>query len=253
MNNTIFSPDAYVQEAHYRGASPGNHNNQVRKMQEWLNFLGYYTAVDGIWGPATTRTLERFCGANGFEYSNELTVDIWRSLISPMTSAMSQKSDLSGQPFGDAVYLTALQYLEARELGGNNKGPWVRLFMKGLEGSQWPWCAGFVSHLIAQASYYTGIPKPIKYTFSSSKIIQYGRETGRFTLRRNLKSDQTYIFCIKGGGTGYSHTGFAFDIDLDGEVFMTIEGNTNLGGSSEGDSVKIRTRNIHTADFVSLN
>lgn len=253
MINENYTTEASTEEIHYRQAVVGNNNNQVKRMQEWLCFAGFVTAIDGIWGPATTRTLNNYCRSKNLPYEGILTTDIWRSLVYPLVWSLGNQTDNQVNSLGKAVLDTAQAYINARELGGNNRGPWVRLFMQKLEGSQWPWCAGFVSHVIAQASFHTEIPKPFKYTYSSSKIIQYARETGRLVLKRNLEKDRTYVFCLKGGSTGYFHTGFAYDIDLEEEVFTTIEGNTNVGGSAEGDSVHVRTRNIHTADFVSLD
>ena len=37
-----------------------------------------------------------------------------------------------------------------REVGGDNRGPWVRAYMGGQDGKWARWCAGFVSTLLAQ-------------------------------------------------------------------------------------------------------
>ena len=41
--------------------------------------------------------------------------------------------------------------INPREIGGQNMGPWVRLYMDGREGAEFPWCAGFVCFVLAQA------------------------------------------------------------------------------------------------------
>ena len=29
-----------------------------------------------------------------------------------------------------------------------NQGPWVRLYMNGRDGQEWPWCADFASYVL---------------------------------------------------------------------------------------------------------
>lgn len=55
-------------------------------------------------------------------------------------------------------------------VGGQNRGPWVRLYMKGHEGPDLPWCAGFVSFVTSQAAQAFDTRLEIPYTVSCDVI-----------------------------------------------------------------------------------
>jgi hypothetical protein len=80
------------------------------------------------------------------------------------------------------VVAHAEQHLEQhpREVGGQNKGPWVRLYMQGNEGSDWPWYAGFVSIILKQASKSLNVAIPIQTSFSCDPLTFRAKERGFF-------------------------------------------------------------------------
>ena len=138
---------------------------------------------------------------------------------------------------GNMVVAYALQHLQSspREIGGQNKGPWVRLYMNGNEGQQWPWCAGFVSFILRQACKTMGESLPIQTSFSCDSLAHSAKSRGRFLPGRGL--DRSLIkpgmlFLNRRTATDWVHTGIV--VKAEAEVFMTIEGNTNDEGSREG-------------------
>lgn len=67
-----------------------------------------------------------------------------------------------------------------REIGGQDKGPWVRLYMDGNEGHAWPWCAGFASFILKQASTSLNVPAPVRTSFSCDILAAGAQEKGKF-------------------------------------------------------------------------
>jgi len=55
------------------------------------------------------------------------------------------------------------------EVGGDNRGPWVRAYMSGNDGSDWLWCAGFVTAIVAQAASLLGTATPTPGTALTSR------------------------------------------------------------------------------------
>lgn len=107
-----------------------------------------------------------------------------------------------------------------------------------------PWCAIFVCAMLKRACDALGVPVPIHLT------------AGVFTLEERappyMRSSQPAagaIFILN----GHKHTGLVV-ADWTGASIETIEGNTDPGGSAEGDGVYRRTRRrSELLCFVDLN
>ena len=134
------------------------------------------------------------------------------------------------------------------EIGGQNRGPWVRLYMDGHEGRQWRWCAGFVSYIIRQACQITGETLPILSSFSCNEIAENADMHGLLTpdLGRTQPGD---LFLLK-REKGYSHIGIIEYLDYATRIFHTIEGNVIVGGKREG--VTTKCRDVYGKDFILL-
>lgn len=252
MNDKRFLTKQIKKELAYKAVSLGDKNFQVRRIQEWLNHFGLYIVIDNDWGPATNRALANFCKANNLDFTDYLTAPIWSALTEPLSKAINYTAPRFNN-FSEWVRVATELWSEARELGGNNKGPWVRIFMKGNEGRDWPWCAGFVGTVLEQATQFSGIESPITPSPSSSAMAREAKREGILWAPDVIpnKQDAAYIFVLKGGRTGYKHTGIAFD--LMGETFSTVEGNTNIGGSADGDRILHRIRASAKSDLIVLH
>lgn len=155
---------------------------------------------------------------------------------------------------------TALGELAAGavETGGNNRGPWVRKYMgTGMEGQ--PWCVGFASWCYRQTCARLGLRPAIAERYSSSRLV---REAESLGLLRDPTADPARcardvrpgcFFIVRGGPTGYRHTGIVRSVDLleagseDGgqsviRRIRTVEGNTHLPGQGGPDKVLSRYR-----------
>ena len=161
----------------------GNKGANVKLVQEWLNLHGFGLAIDGDFGPATEH------GVMLFQNHNILIVDgivgdkTFEKLIEPMEKATRRRLFAENETLCERVVEYAKQHLrqEPKEVGGQNMGPWVRLYMDGYEGNNWPWCAGFVCYVMQQA--YNDDPimlMPFIKSFSVDAIVRSAIERKTF-------------------------------------------------------------------------
>lgn len=152
------------------------------------------------------------------------------------------------------------QYLQFHpvEIGGVNAGPWVRLYMGGAQGNDYPWCAGFVTYVVRQAAGVHNADTPISRTFSCDVIgMEAKGKPGKFVTRISPTQARVGSVFLVPHGTNKNdlvHTGIIVDPDAPGPgaVFCTIEGNTNDEGSREGFEVCERLRACSAVDVVLL-
>ncbi len=91
------------------------------------------------------------------------------------------------------------------EVGGNNKGMYVRKYLNGQEGL--PWCAGFVSWCVREAGY------DIPYLLRAKSYLKYGE------VVNDPQPGDIVVFSRKGGG----HVGIIERVTKD--KIISIEGN----------------------------
>jgi hypothetical protein len=231
---------------------------KIRRVQEWLCLSGFSIVIDGIFGPATKQALINFQKVQHLPSTGELTDDTLACLVSPMKSAM-QILPADTSSLGKMMVEYAKLHLSCRprEVGGQNMGPWVRMYMGGKEGVDWPWCAGFVSFLLKQACESLGRPIPFQTSPSCYLMAQsamkkpgmyiYGKGKATGDLGDKLNGA---IFFVRSPGK-WSHTGIV--LQALSESFYTIEGNTNDEGSAEGHEVCQRIRGYENKDFILLS
>jgi hypothetical protein len=135
---------------------------------------------------------------------------------------------------------------------GSNRGPRVDEYLRaaGLDPADgsFPWCAAFVFWCAAQATRTPGLgSNPVVRT---AGVLTHWRLAGQAGIRRIVSADATadparlhpgMIFIMDFGG-GAGHTGLVEAVD--GGRIVTIEGNTNDGGSRDGIGVFRRARKI---------
>lgn len=231
----------------------GSSGPKVKLIQEWLCLRGHNVLIDGDFGPATERAVRRFQQANGLTVDGVVGPQTFGVLVKPMTDALNPIPP-GNRTLGQMVVAYAEQHLaqHPREVGGENRGPWVRLYMKGSEGKGAPWCAGFACFMLESACKSLSVPQPIPSSVSSSQLAAEAKQRGIFRKGSTL-TDKSAItpgsfFLVTGGPTGWKHTGIVHEAES--EVLNTIEGNTNDEGSSEGYEVCRRTRGYPGIDFI---
>lgn len=233
----------------------GDHGPRVKLIQELLCLNDVKTAIDSVFGPATEQAVREYQNRHGLLVDGVVGEDTFRCLTHQIMSALKPLKP-NGRLLHEMVIAYARQHLlcHPREVGGQNRGPWVRLYMNGLEGSDWPWCAGFVSFVLKQACDSLTRAMPIDPTFSCYIMATEAIDRKIFLPEAKVKSIDHKrlngcIFLVKKGGS-WSHTGIV--IEADDEVFSTIEGNSNDEGSYEGYEVCRRIHSYENKDFILL-
>jgi uncharacterized protein (TIGR02594 family) len=132
----------------------------------------------------------------------------------------------------------AKKYEGVHEVGGNNMGPDVQKFQKAVDGvaEGEAWCMAFVQYCIKQVEAAQGIKSAI---FRSEHCLTTWQKSP--ISMRLAKPEAGCVVIWQHGTTSNGHTGFVMGTDASGNL-LTIEGNTNLAGSSEGDGVYAKTR-----------
>jgi hypothetical protein len=225
----------------------------VRLLQEWLCLNRVYLKIDCVFGPVTESAVQRFQTARGLPSTGIVDAETFEQLVRPMRRAL-EPLEPDGRSLGELVVAYARRHLaqEPREVGGPNRGPWVRLYMNGNEGDAWAWCAGFACFCLRQASSTLEVALPVPISFSCDLLAASAQRAERF-LGQPLPADRGRIsagslFLIRRTPWDWTHTGIV--VRAEAEAVQTIEGNTNDAGSREGFEVCGRTRAYRNVDFI---
>ncbi len=239
----------------------GSRGTAVKRIQEWLTFHGVGVNVDGKFGPVTRNAVRNFQKDNGLGVSGKVTRATFDMLAAPLSRAIDDTRIDSSLGYAETALAVAEQNLAEHpvEIGGQNRGPWVRAYMKGKDGEAYLWCAGFVCFMLYAAGYLKGQKSPINFTFSCDIMGMEAKNEGRFVSERNVsRSDDPQqliapgdIFLIRRSGNDWIHTGIVREVNED--MFRTIEGNTNEGGSRNGFEVASRWRSYNKMEFIKIN
>ena len=230
--------------------------DKVRLVQGWLSLHGFNVVVDGGFGPATTQALRAFQAKRGLSTTGKVDEPTYAALVAPVAAALAPIP--RRKTLGELVVAYAKQHLaqDPREVGGQNRGPWVRLYTDGREGEAFPWCAGFATFCVKQACETLGVPLPLERTLSCDTMAtSSGHRFFQGTGAGSAKITPGSMFVQRATGAErrkyrYRHTGIVVSAGPD--TMQTIEGNTNDDGSAEGYEVCARTRGYGNMDFIVL-
>ncbi len=243
-----------------KAITKGNRGKNVLRVQEWLDIHKFHTAIDGDFGPATKSAVQDFQTSKGFRPTGNVNAQTWKALCEPMSNALLEPAEQI-EDVSQLVTFFAKKHLEQhpKEIGGSNKGPWVRLYCYGNDGEQWAWCAGFVTLILRQAYFYANLKSPIEGSVSCDSLAAQGKGASLFIKGKDIRSGKTVItdadlpliFLRRRTSTDWTHTGFVIDIKGSGKdtVFTTIEGNTNSLGHREGIEACERRRSLSSQDY----
>lgn len=258
--------DAYVGELRspFLPLAQGSTDAGVKRVQEWLSLHGFATDIDSDFGPATRRAVVAFQRAKGvLRDHNEGVVDAetWGALLSPLADAEKVSSMPDG--FGERICRIGRAHLaaKAREVGGDNCGPWVRHYGRGIDQSVvgfFPWCQVFTNHLWFKAAREVGIALPFNLVAENGQqsayvpwVVNQARAAGRFTPGSTAAAippgSMFFVPGERGGQHSHIHVGIVTADD--GQVIQTIEGNTNSAGGSNGYEVAARYRRKANCDY----
>lgn len=242
-----------------RDMKRGHQGPRIEVVQEWLSLHGPAILIDGDFGPATQRAVKRFQESNAIAVDGVVGEGTFDRLVAPMVRAIAP-IDPTGTAYGDLVIAYAQQHLaeHPREVGGPNRGPWVRLYMSGMDGKRFLWCAGFSCFMLQQAASKASVDMPLERTVSCDRLARNAQEAGNFLGEDDLDEDRSKrgdiapgsLFLKRKTPGDWVHTGLVVSASEDS--FETIEGNTNDEGSREGYEVCARIRGYRKMDFVTL-
>jgi len=237
---------------------PGSRGRGARLAQEWLSLHGVQVAVDGRFGPATAAAARMFQEREGLAPTGAVDEATFARLVAPMRRALRRLAPGPDGALGPLVAACARRHLaeRPREVGGQNRGPWVRLYLHGAEGREWPWCAGFATFVLAQAAAALGrpLPLPVAGCFSCDLLAERAAARGllvRERQRRRRPVGPGSLFLVRRAPHDWVHTGVV--VRAEAEWFQSVEGNTNDAGDREGYEVCERVRGYAGKDFVVLD
>lgn len=224
----------------------GDRGAMAKEAQEWLSLHGFEVSIDGIFGPATEQAIVRFqsrCHLPAAELG-QVGRSTWAYLRAPLIRARSPAST-AARDYPDLVLLYAYQHhrWKPREVGGANRGPWVRHYTRGYEGAVYKWCAGFVSTILAQAAQHATRPPPLRFALSCNALAAEARAAGILVAEASDAPQRGWLFLKRTGVREWHHVGIV--IDAGPGWIETIEGNI-------GDAVGKRTRSLASIDFIRI-
>lgn len=222
---------------------------EVKRIQEWLTLNRIAVACDGDFGPATEAAIKAF--RKEHNRSGPATVD--KELFTTLSLSMIMALDhvpTAATTIGAHMVATARLHLEqeAREVGGDNRGPWVRYYCNGKDGPMWYWCAGFVSRIAEQSSRALKVPMPFTASLSCDDLAREAKKKGKLAKAGDPRIKPGALFLVRKSSDDWIHTGIVTKIGTD--YCHTQEGNSNDEGSRNGFEVCARVRALHNLDFV---
>jgi Putative peptidoglycan binding domain/CHAP domain len=219
----------------------------VQAIQRQLNAAGCGPlAEDGSFTGSTTLAVKRFQMRFPDADGVPLKVD---GVVGPLTWAALFGIDRTGQAMASGLAAGAIaiarQELGVREVPpGTNRGPRVDAYLRGVgvnpAAGSFPWCAAFVYFCFGEAAAAIGRSNPLART---AGVLAHWNQAERNGARRVKAADAAltpglvkpgHIFILD-FGRGVGHTGLI--TGMRGGKLLTIEGNTNDGGSREGIGV----------------
>ena len=114
----------------------GDTGTKVRRVQEWLTIHEFATPIDGSFGDATESCVKNFQQSKGIQATGKVNQKTWGALVEPLNEALQPINLPANISLGDAIPKVAKQHLAQHpiEVGGENRGPWVRVYVGGNQG-----------------------------------------------------------------------------------------------------------------------
>ena len=235
-------------------AQSGQNNDSVKKIQEWLTYHQFATGIDSDFGAATLKAVQKFQADRSLPQTGVVTETEWGLLTAPMQAALREIA-AGSMTLGELTVAYSGQHLQQHpiELGGENRGPWVRLYCGGKDGVDYKWCAGFATFLVEQAAKTLGVASPIAKTLGCNDLARDARAKKRLTKPgqpsfKRVGPGSYFLLSDSDNLDNFFHCGLVKELGKD--TFDTIEGNTNHDGSSNGYEAINRTRTYRRMMFA---
>jgi peptidoglycan hydrolase-like protein with peptidoglycan-binding domain len=252
FNAAAVSPTVLKEALLAEPVALGATGDAVRRVQEWLTLGRIGVKIDGSFGPATETAVRMLQAQKSLPVNGVVDEDTYSVLLSPIAAALAPTP--SSGSLGADIIAVGEQHVaqHPREIGGENSGPWVRMYMNGDEGVDFPWCAGFACFVMKQAA--AGRPLPFTPGISCDGIAQSARERGLLRDGGTIKPEDitpgSFFLVRRATAPGWHHTGLV--VAANGSTVTTLEGNTNDDGSREGYEAIRRVRTLAAVDYIIL-
>lgn len=219
----------------------GDQGPDIREVQTLLMEKGYLTdeEISGVFNNETYRAVRMFQAQNLDQNGQPLTVDgkvgdlSWWSVHNPKPIIQTHSAvdflqmppeSMGGSKGGRAALAMAINELKAGagEVGGNNRGPFVKKYLNGHAPEGEPWCAGFVSYCFSQ--FPSGMPFP--YTVGARDVLRQFKNKGWTQAPNSGNSPEpgdVVVWWRESLPSGKGHVGLVHQLS-DGFLY-TIEGN----------------------------
>lgn len=187
--------------------------SDTARLQSWLAALGHDIAVDGIPGPKTDATLRRAQRELGVKADGIAGPKTWAALTAHVEAlADSQMEaqdwlDVEGWGMRLAYVLSLWEDAGARELDGEDRGPWVRAICRRA-GVTWtegvPWCGIALMAADAVVRDWTGMVTPDLLSPSCDTIAAKAKALGWFRQGAAVAQPGDLVLTVRGPGD-WSH------------------------------------------------
>jgi len=165
----------------------GDQGPEVAELQRYLVERGYSVEIDGVFGTKNHKAVRAFQSQHLDPRGQPLVVDgvvgplTWYSLTNaqprgPIDFLQMPPEDMGGSVRGRNALAAAIVEMAAGacEIGGNNRGEWVRKYLHGLVEEGNSWCAGFVSWCFSRDTQGT----PFRYSVGARDILRQCKSKG---------------------------------------------------------------------------
>jgi hypothetical protein len=227
----------------------------VKAIQTQLRNRGITpVVVDGDFGAETASAVKLFQTLNRDKHNMPLEADgivgsmTWESLFDiPVSPNAEVESDLLREALSVAQSQIGVREVPPR----SNLGEKVELYQKtvGIDRGSY-WCAAFIYYCFNEAAKRLDISNPL---FRTGGCLEHWNHSSAKKIKAKDARDNPslvkpgHIFIIDHGG-GHGHTGIVKRVE--GGRLITIEGNSNSNGSSDGIGVfELDRRNVWMTDL----
>ena len=138
-------------------------------------------------------------------------------------------------------------FIGVREKTGTNDGPEVEMFLHSVGlGKGYAWCAAFVKYCMLEAG-IKAAERMNGMAMSTENKKNFVFKNGKF-IKEPQPGDVGTLYYARLNRIGHT---FFWDKKVNQSIFESVEGNTNMAGSREGDGVYRKKRSYNATFSIS--
>lgn len=123
--------------------------------------------------------------------------------------------------YAEAVLKVAIAEMGHGEEGGNNRGPDLDRYRRGIGAPGDPWCAAFVSFCLESGAAALGVPCPVKRSHSARRLFANVLAAGSRVERPAARD--IVLWARGAANSGQGHIGIVSRVA--GNTFWSVQGN----------------------------